>query len=103
MKIKKHYHDVKPKSEISGSSLHEIITEEDGAPNFAMRVVEVEPGKNTRLHSHPWEHEVFIISGEAVVKGEKEETEITKDSVVYIAPNEQHCFVNKGKEPLRFV
>ena len=102
MKIR-HYREVKPKSEVPGSFLHEVITEEDGAPNFAMRVVEVEPGKNTRFHSHPWEHEVFIISGEAVVKGEQGETKVTKDNSVYIAPNEQHCFVNTGKELLRFV
>jgi len=38
-----------------------------------------------------------------VVKGEQGETEIAKDSVIYIAPEEKHCFVNKGNEPLRFV
>ena len=102
MKIK-HYLEVEPKSEIQGASLHEVITEEDGAPNFTMRVVEVEPGSTTRFHAHPWEHEVFIISGEAVVKGEQGETRVAKDNAVYIAPNEQHCFVNTGKEPLRFV
>ena len=102
MKIK-HYREAKAKSEVPGAELREVITEEDGAPNFSMRVVEVEPGKNTSFHSHPWEHEVFIISGQAVVKGEQGETRVTKDNAVYIAPNEQHCFVNTGKEPLRFV
>jgi len=102
MKIK-HYREVKPKTEMPGASLYELITKEDGAPNFSMRVVEVEPGKNTKFHAHPWEHEVFIISGEAAVKGEKGETKVAKDNSVYIAPNEQHCFVNTGKEPLRFV
>ena len=102
MKIK-NYREVKPKSELPGVSLHEVITEEDGAPNFSMRVVEVEPGKNSRFHAHPWEHEVFIISGEAVVKGEKGETKVAKGCSVYIAPNEQHCFVSTGKEPLQFV
>ncbi len=102
MKIR-HYLEGKPKSEIPGASLHEVITEEDGAPNFTMRVVEVEPGSTTRFHSHPWEHEVFIISGEAVVKGEQGETRVAKDNAVYVAPNEKHCFVSTGKEPLRFV
>jgi len=37
------------------------------------------------------------------VKGEKGESEIDKDSVIYIPPNEHHCFENTGDEPLRFV
>ena len=93
----------KPAREVHGAIMREVITADDGAPNFAMRVIEVKPGSTTPSHSHPWEHEVFILSGQAVVKGEQGETEIAKDSVVYIAPDEHHCFVNKGKEPLRFV
>jgi len=37
-----------------------------------------------------------------VVSGEKE-TQIAKDSVVFVPPNEHHCFVNNGTEPLRFI
>jgi len=86
-----------------GAVMREIITAEDGAPNFAMRVIEVKPGATTPAHSHDWEHEVFILSGRAIVKGEKGEKEIAKDSVVYIPPNEHHCFKTVGDEPLRFV
>lgn len=68
-----------------------------------MRVIEVEHGSSTPLHSHPWEHEVFVLSGQGVVKSEGKETRIAKDSVVFVAPNEQHCFLNIGNEPLRFV
>ena len=93
----------KPAQEVHGAIMREVITAKDGAPNFAMRVIEVKPGSTTPSHSHPWEHEVFILSGQAVVKGEQGETEIAKDSVIYIAPDEHHCFVNKGNEPLRFV
>ena len=93
----------KPAREVHGAIMREVITADDGAPNFTMRVVEVKPGSTTPSHSHPWEHEVFILSGQAVVKGKQGETKITKDSVIYIAPDEHHCFVNKGNEPLRFV
>jgi quercetin dioxygenase-like cupin family protein len=86
-----------------GAVMHEIITAEDGAPNFAMRVIEVKPGSSTPAHSHPWEHEVFVLSGRAVVKGEKGEVEIGKDSVIYIPPDEHHTFESIGDEPLRFV
>jgi quercetin dioxygenase-like cupin family protein len=83
--------------------MHEVITNADGAPNFSMRVFEIEPGSSTPYHSHPWEHEVFVFSGRGVVKSEAGETQVKKDSVVFIPAEEQHCFTSNGNEPLRFV
>ena len=97
------YLETEPTEEVPGSLKREVITAKDGAPNFAMRVIEVKPGGSSPFHTHPWEHEVFILSGQGVVKGEQGETPITKDTVIYIAPEEKHCLVNKGDEPLRFV
>ena len=93
----------KPIKDFHGALMREIITADDGAPNFCMRVFEVKSGTSTPSHAHPWEHEVFVLSGRAVVKGEQGESQIAKDSVVYIAPNEHHSFVSTGDEPLRFV
>ena len=95
--------DTPPKEGHAGSVMREVITDRDGAPNFAMRVIEVPVGASSPSHSHDWEHEVLVLSGRARVKGEKGESEIDKDSVIYIAPNEHHCFENTGDEPLRFV
>ena len=97
------YLETEPTEEVPGAIKREVITEKDGAPNFAMRVIEVKPGGSSPSHSHPWEHEVFILSGQGVVKGEQGESQIEKESVIYIAPDEKHCFVNNGNEPLRFV
>ncbi len=102
MKVK-NYLETKPEQEVPGVALHAVITAEDGAPNFAMRVIEVEPGSSTPFHFHPWEHEAFIISGRGILKSEQGETPLAPDSVVYIAPNEKHCLANAGDELLRFV
>jgi quercetin dioxygenase-like cupin family protein len=103
MKVCK-YIDVKPSVyEASGVTKYDVITAEDGAPNFCMRVFEVETGCSSAAHSHPWEHEVFVLSGRGAVVGEAGSTEIGKGSVIFIAPNEHHCLVNKGNDPLRFV
>ncbi len=102
MKVSK-YLDANPTQELPGVVKRDVISADDGAPNFCMRVFEVEPGSSTPWHSHQWEHEVFVLSGEGVVKSEEGEAQITKDSVVFVAPNEQHCFLNSGKKPLRFV
>jgi len=97
------YLETKPIQELPGVVKREVITADDGAPHFCMRVFEVEPGSSTPSHSHSWEHEVFVLSGRGVVVVEQGETQIAKDSVIFIAPNEHHCFVNTGNEPLRFI
>ena len=97
------YRDSEPTEEVHGVSKREVITANDGAPHFTMRVFEVEPSSSTASHSHPWEHEVFILSGKGVVVGEQGAAPIGKESVIFIAPNEPHCFVNTANEPLRFV
>ncbi|MDH5695794.1 MAG: cupin domain-containing protein [Dehalococcoidia bacterium] len=97
------YLDTMASEEVPGVVKREVITANDGAPHFCMRVFEVEPGSSTPSPSHWWEHEVFIFSGQGVVIGEQGETPIGKESVIFIAPNEPHCFANTGSEVLRFI
>ncbi|HCP60102.1 MAG TPA: hypothetical protein DIT43_00775, partial [Dehalococcoidia bacterium] len=75
----------------------------DGAPTFIMRVFEVKPGSSTPSHSHSWEHEVFVLSGKGIVKGREKEGLLGEGTVVFVAPNEDHCFINTGSGPLRFI
>jgi len=83
--------------------MRRVITTEDGAPNFNMRVIDIEPGVSSPSHSHDWEHEVLVLSGQGTVKGEQGETRIEKDSVIFVPSGEHHCFTSTGDEPLRFV
>jgi len=56
-----------------GVKMRWVICQKDGAPNFAMRVFELEPGGYTPYHRHEWEHEVFIKDGQGIiVSGGKE-------------------------------
>ena len=60
------YTDVKAEDagkETSKLRVRWLITEDIGAINFAMRLFEMEPGGYSPLHSHPWEHEVYVLSG----------------------------------------
>ena len=97
------YLDFKPIQELPGVVKREVITAADGAPNFCMRVFELEPGSSTPAHCHPWEHEIFILSGQGVVVTGEKKTLIGKDNVIFIAPDEQHCFLNNSSESLRFI
>ena len=102
MKVSK-YLDTKPVQELPGVVKREVINADDGAPNFCMRVFEVEPSSSTPYHAHEWEHEVFVLEGQGKVVGEQGETPIAKDSVVFVPPNEHHCFVNNGDEILKII
>ena len=50
-----------------GVTIRWLIAKNDGAPCFQMRLFEVAPGGRTPLHTHEWEHEVFILDGEGIL------------------------------------
>src|SRR6185436_2869791 len=56
-----------------GCQVRWLLGERDGAPNFSMRQFEVAPGGFTPRHSHPYEHEVYVLDGEGIVfEGDRE-------------------------------
>ena len=74
-----------------------LIDSKIGAPNFAMRRFVVGKGGYTPLHSHDWEHEVFVLDGEgALVDGDGNEIPLKKDHFAFVPSNETHQFRNKG-------
>ena len=86
-----------------GVQIREMITDRDGARNFAMRVFDVQPGAATPYHTHAWEHEVYIIAGTGRVRTEAGETPFKPGDSVYIAPNEQHCFIADAANPIQMI
>lgn len=101
----KNYMEVEEKilEEYKGVKMRRVITEEDGAPNFIMRVFELTPDGYTPLHSHEWEHEVFILSGEGEVTSAEGKHKVEKDDVVFVPGNEIHQFRNIGEQPFKFI
>jgi quercetin dioxygenase-like cupin family protein len=101
-----HYQDVEAKSADEGASklkVRWLITKEMGAPNFAMRLFEMEPKGHSPLHSHPWEHEVFILEGEGLVASTEGDKKFKAGDVVFILPNEKHQFKNNSEKTLKFL
>jgi len=86
-----------------GVKVRWLISDKDKAPNFAMRLFEVEPGGHSPLHIHDWEHEVFILEGDGVATDGEKETKIKNGTVLYVAPNEKHQFENTGSGTLKFL
>ena len=74
----------------------------DGA-NFILRVFTVKPGGSTPTHTHPWEHETYILEGKARLTTSQGELAAEAGDAVYVEPGEVHSFTNDGAEDLRFI
>ncbi|MFP4058200.1 MAG: cupin domain-containing protein [Candidatus Brocadiia bacterium] len=86
-----------------GVKIRWLLAREDGAANFAMRHFELAPGGHTPRHTHAWEHEVFVLSGQGKVVGAHGESPLRPGSVVFVAPQDEHQFVNAGEGPLQLL
>ena len=87
----------------TGCSVRWLINDTDGAPNFAMRQFSVAPDGHTPKHSHPYEHEVYVLSGNGIVLEGDQEHPITAGDFIYVQPDEIHQFRNTGSTPLTFL
>ena len=86
-----------------GVTIRVLMGENVGAPTFTMRHFEIAPGGATPYHTHPWEHEVYVLSGKGKARRKGGETEVGPGSFVYVAPDEEHNFENAGDAPFSFL
>ncbi len=87
----------------SGAKIRWLITEEDGAERFIMRHFELVSGGHSPLHTHPWEHEVFILKGECKITCEGESKVLAEGGVVLVPEGVEHNFENVGDDVLEFL
>ncbi len=80
-----------------------LVGPKQGAQNYVMRLFTVGRGGSTAYHSHPWEHEVFILRGNCSIRSGKEEISVTAGDFAFVPPNEPHQFVNAGDGTLEFI
>ncbi len=91
-----HYMDQEPeKIDADGAKgvvIRHVLTEKDGAPNFNLRVLTIEAGGQTPDHSHPWEHEFFVLKGKGVCVTGDREAEAGEGDVILVPQDVRHCF-----------
>ena len=103
MFINRDYQDVAAEPVGDGITIRWVIGQPDGAPNFAMRVIEFESGAVFEPHQHPYEHEIFVLDGDGVVQVAGKQTPMKPGRVIYVPPNEIHGYENTGNGVLRFI
>lgn len=80
-----------------------LISGDDGAPNFAMRLFEVGPAGRTPYHSHDWEHEIYIVEGKGKIVFGEEEKPFEKGDFIFVPGGNMHSFINTGAGKLQFL
>lgn len=86
-----------------GVRMQVMVGREDDAPNFAMRHFVVAAGGQTPLHSHPYEHQVFIVEGELEADCDGEARCVRAGDVVFVPSTSVHQFRNTTETPARFL
>lgn len=102
MKIQ-NYRDVKGIEAVPGVVMRVVAGPAEGAPTFVTRVFEIEPGSGTPHHTHEWEHEMFVIEGQGVLKSGNTERPLGEGDAVTVLSNEPHSVMNTGKGMLRVI
>ena len=101
----KHAFDVpdEPVEGLQGVTIRWLWAEKDGVPNFALRLFEVQPGASTFYHTHPYEHEIYVLSGEAVLRSKDGDCTLAANDTAFVPANEEHQLVNNGQRLLSFL
>ncbi len=94
-----HWKDVPPLHPIEGNFKvrMRILIEERDAPNYIMRIFEVDPGGEIPQHAHPWEHEIFVLQGTLRLKIGDKEYIVKEGHAIYIPTNVPHEYRNIGE------
>ena len=97
------YRQVEGNEAAPGVVMRVVAGPAEDAPTFVMRVFEIQPGSATPHHSHPWEHEVFVISGNGTLKSADTERPLVEGDAVTVLPDELHSFANSGDDIFRLI
>jgi quercetin dioxygenase-like cupin family protein len=80
-----------------------LVAEDHGAPNFAIRRFELNPGASVPEHTNEVEHEQYVLSGEYVVGIGDEEFTVSEGDSLLIPAGVVHWYRNEGDEPGAFL
>ena len=80
-----------------------LIGEKDGATNFEMKLFTIGPNGYSEHHTHDWDHEIFILNGEGILKSKNKDYNISQGDCIYIKPKEEHQIQNPYDKDLKYI
>ena len=78
----------------------EVITDMPPATEFRITRARFQPGAGAEVHSHEWEHAMYIMEGTAKVIIDGEEATVTEGMLAFVPRNTIHSIQNVGKGEL---
>jgi quercetin dioxygenase-like cupin family protein len=84
-------------------SIRWLLGKDSPAPNFYLRLFEVQPGGHSPYHTHPSEHEIFILEGRGRINAKGRSYPAAPGTFALVEPNEEHQFENSGDTVLKFL
>lgn len=88
---------------VENTTIRWLISRKSGAENFAMRLFTLGKSGHTPLHSHDFEHEIFVLQGKGELYTENGSYSLEKYSFAFVEANVKHQFINKGDSEFRFL
>ena len=80
-----------------------LIGPDQGKVNSIMRMFTIGKEGCSSYHTHPWEHEVYVLKGWGAVKKIDGEIPLQAGDVVYVPAGEEHQFINTAEEEFTFL
>ncbi len=84
-----------------------LIDERHGSNRFALRLYTVENGGHTPLDQHEYEHQVYILEGEGLLRLQQGQIpllrSLRKGDSIFIPSNALHQFINEREQALVFL
>ena len=88
----------------NNATIRWLLTENEGADHFYMRIIELAPRGYTPHHTHPWEHEFYVLEGEGKLVGDGDESLPLGIGDAGIVPaGEPHHFESTPGMSLKFI
>jgi quercetin dioxygenase-like cupin family protein len=87
-----------------GCTVQWLISKEEGARRYAMRLFTLQPDGFIPLHTHDdTEHEIFIIDGQGLFDDGKETIPVKEGDALFVPAGEKHSFSNQTQRPFKFI
>jgi quercetin dioxygenase-like cupin family protein len=99
--------EVLDKKGVDRTQVQYLIDDRQGSHRFALRLYTIQKGGHTPLDQHPYEHHVFVMSGEGLLRQSKQpnapQRTLKARDALFIPSNAVHQFSNEKDEPFTFL
>lgn len=96
--------EVQPCAPHAGEDRREVTYRDlfvaDSPGRMSVNLVQVPPGGITHRHAHAWAQVNLVVAGAGLLEVDRVDHPVRQGDVVYIEPEEVHCYRNHGEEVL---